>query len=155
MSKYIYTTIYEQFTGLKPPEPKNQKPRRRRGYGHPYRMRLNMQEDDPSPTELLTEESQVQTEPTVAPKPFLKPPASHSPVRKRSGRAPGQSIRPRRTGTGNDDSFQNHTRATMPEELMPSKSAEPKVTYKKRRHYSQPVMSAVPLGGDRKEPKEY
>ena len=45
MSKYIYTTIYEQFTGLKPPEPKDHKSRRRRGFGHPYRMRLNMQED--------------------------------------------------------------------------------------------------------------
>ena len=44
MSKYIYATVYEQFTGLKPPEPKSHKPRRRRGYGHPYRMRLNMQD---------------------------------------------------------------------------------------------------------------
>lgn len=46
MSKYIYATVYEQFTGLKPPEPKSHKPRRRRGYGHPYRMRLNMQESE-------------------------------------------------------------------------------------------------------------
>ena len=156
MSKYIYTTIYEQFTGLKPPEPKNQKPRRRRGYGHPYRMRLNMQEDDQSQTELLNEDTPVQVEPTVAPKPFLTPPTGTSPVRNnRTGRTPGQSIRPRRTGTGNSGNFQSHARAPMPEELQPTKSAEPKVTYKKRRHYSQPVMSAVPLGGDRKEPKDY
>ena len=157
MSKYIYTTIYEQFTGLKPPEPKNQKPRRRRGYGHPYRMRLNMQDDDQSPTELLQDEPQVQAEPAVAPKPFLTPPVSNSPVRNnRVGRTPGQSIRSRRTGnTGNTGNFQNHARAPMPEELTPTKSAEPKVTYKKRRHYSQPVMSAVPLGGDRKDPKDY
>ena len=156
MSKYIYTTIYEQFTGLKPPEPKNQKPRRRRGYGHPYRMRLNMQEDDQPQTELL-EDPQVQAEPAVAPAPFLKPPVSNPPVRNnRPGRTPGQSVRSRRTGTGNNANFQNHTRALMPEELTPTKSAaEPKVTYKKRRHYSQPVMSAVPLGGDRKDHKDY
>ena len=156
MSKYIYTTIYEQFTGLKPPEPKNQKPRRRRGYGHPYRMRLNMQEDDQSQTEPLNEDIQVQAEPAVAPKPFLKPPVSNSPARNnRTGRSPEQSIRSRRTRSGNNGNFQNHTRAPIPEELTPTKSAEPKVTYKKRRHYSQPVVSAVPLGGDRKDPKDY
>ena len=49
-SKYIYKTVYEEFTGLKPPEPKNAKPKRRRGYGHPYRMRLNMQ-DEAQPVE--------------------------------------------------------------------------------------------------------
>ena len=43
MSKYMYTTVYEAFTGIKPPEPRKHKPRRKRGYGHPYRMRLNMQ----------------------------------------------------------------------------------------------------------------
>ncbi len=49
-SKYIYKTVYEEFTGLKPPESKNAKPKRRRGYGHPYRMRLNMQ-DETQPVE--------------------------------------------------------------------------------------------------------
>lgn len=44
MSKYMYTTVYEAFTGIKPPEPRKHKPRRKRGYGHPYRMRLNMQD---------------------------------------------------------------------------------------------------------------
>lgn len=43
MSKYVYTTVYEAFTGIKPPEPRKHKPRRKRGCGHPYRMRLNMQ----------------------------------------------------------------------------------------------------------------
>ncbi|MDP0590200.1 MAG: hypothetical protein QS748_13830 [Candidatus Endonucleobacter bathymodioli] len=46
MSKYEYTTVYEEFTGLKPPEPKTIKPKRRRGHGHPYRMRVNMQDLD-------------------------------------------------------------------------------------------------------------
>lgn len=47
MSKYAYTTVYEEFTGLKPPEPKSSttKVRRKRGYGHPYRMRFNMHDD--------------------------------------------------------------------------------------------------------------
>ncbi len=45
MSKYLYSTVYEEFTGLKPPEPTEIKQRRKRGYGHPYRMRLNMQEE--------------------------------------------------------------------------------------------------------------
>ena len=44
MSKYLYQTVYEEFTGLKPPEPTDNKQRRKRGYGHPYRMRLNMQD---------------------------------------------------------------------------------------------------------------
>ena len=46
MSKYLYTTVYEEFTGSKPPEPQDSKPKRKRGYGHPYRMRLNMQESE-------------------------------------------------------------------------------------------------------------
>lgn len=154
MSKYIYTTIYEQFTGLKPPEPKNQKPRRRRGYGHPYRMRLNMQDDDQPQEEMLNDDFQVQVqveiEPPVAPKPFLTPSVSTSPVRNRT---PSPSIRPRRTGN-TPIPGSTHTRAPMPEEFIP-KNAEPKVTYKKRRHYSQPVMSSVPLGGDRKDPQDY
>lgn len=45
MSKYLYATVYEEFTGLKPPEPTDNKQRRKRSYGHPYRMRLNMQEE--------------------------------------------------------------------------------------------------------------
>ena len=44
MSKYLYATVYEKFTGEKPPEPQNAKNRRRRGCGHPYRLRLNMQD---------------------------------------------------------------------------------------------------------------
>ncbi|MCK5895143.1 MAG: hypothetical protein KAG53_12265 [Endozoicomonadaceae bacterium] len=46
MSKYVYTTVYEEFTGIKPPEPKEHKPKKKRSYGHPYRMRLNMQNHD-------------------------------------------------------------------------------------------------------------
>ncbi|MCL6416544.1 hypothetical protein MIB92_12865 [Aestuariirhabdus sp. Z084] len=43
MSKYLYTTVYEQFTGEKPPQPKADNERKaRRTHGHPYRMRHNM-----------------------------------------------------------------------------------------------------------------
>lgn len=43
MSKYLYQTVYEQFTGEKPPEPEMKEERTaRRGHGHPYRMRHNM-----------------------------------------------------------------------------------------------------------------
>ncbi len=43
MSKYLYQTVYEQFTGEKPPEPEAKEERTsRRGHGHPYRMRHNM-----------------------------------------------------------------------------------------------------------------
>ena len=45
MSKYLYTTVYEEFTGLTPPEPTDNKQRRKRGYGHPYRMRLNYMQE--------------------------------------------------------------------------------------------------------------
>ncbi|WP_461534587.1 hypothetical protein [Spongorhabdus nitratireducens] len=63
-SKYIYKTVYEEFTGLKPPEPKNAKPKRRRGYGHPYRMRLNMQDETrPEETAANSEVNIQQPEP--------------------------------------------------------------------------------------------
>jgi len=41
MSKYVYTTVYESFTGSKPPYLKEHRPKRKSGCGHPYRMRLN------------------------------------------------------------------------------------------------------------------
>ncbi|WP_163834806.1 hypothetical protein [Spartinivicinus ruber] len=45
MAKYLYTTVYEQFTGQKPPEPqpKPEHRQQRKTHGHPYRMRHNMQ----------------------------------------------------------------------------------------------------------------
>ena len=42
MSKYIYKTIYEEFTGMKPPEPKQNKQKNksyRRLSGHPYKSK--------------------------------------------------------------------------------------------------------------------
>lgn len=56
MSKYLYTTVYEKFTGMKPPEPqKEEKSERRRGMGHPYRMRLQQQETKKKPSTQKTE----------------------------------------------------------------------------------------------------
>ena len=39
MSKYLYPTVYELFTGTKPPEPEEKKIKKKRPYGHPYRFR--------------------------------------------------------------------------------------------------------------------
>ncbi|WP_330926388.1 hypothetical protein [Candidatus Sororendozoicomonas aggregata] len=105
MSKYSYTTVYEEFTGLKPPEPKTTKPRRRRGFGHPYRMRLSMQEDAQQP-ELQAEQPQTNSansQPEVTPSP-------KSLFRANMNRQEDAYDRPHR----------HHA---------------PKVTYKKRRHY--------------------
>ncbi|MGB1271716.1 MAG: hypothetical protein ACPG5T_06565 [Endozoicomonas sp.] len=130
MSKYIYTTIYEQFTGLKPPEPKNHKPRRRRGYGHPYRMRLNMQEDEcqnENDNEIMPGENDrdYAEQPPVAT--FQPSMGNKAPVRRFSAQQhhstfPGNSIM---------------TTPPMSDEPMTRKGPEPKVTYKKRRHYNE------------------
>ena len=123
MSKYIYTTIYEQFTGLKPPEPKDQKPRRRRGYGHPYRMRLNMQESNDQNNENLSsgheqdtdyfEQSQVSA---------FQPSVKQQSVRKFSGSQGYQN-------SGSGGSY----RSAVSNDF--SSNTETKVTYKKRRQY--------------------
>lgn len=124
MSKYIYATVYEQFTGLKPPEPKSHKPRRRRGYGHPYRMRLNMQESEDQNQESTSgdcnhigdDELDFQQEPTRQP---LNQPYRH----------------------------QNYSIRTTPQKPVECQSfieeqkptCSPKVTYKKRRHYESAI----------------
>ncbi|WP_426417650.1 hypothetical protein [Aestuariirhabdus sp. LZHN29] len=60
MSKYLYTTVFEQFTGEKPPEPQTNNERKpRRTHGHPYRMRHNMRMQE---QELQGEQCQTQTE---------------------------------------------------------------------------------------------
>ena len=107
MSKYSYTTVYEEFTGLKPPEPKTTKPRRRRGFGHPYRMRLNMQEDVQQP-EMQSEQplandsnSNAFEMTTTPPKPLFRANMNRQ-----------------------DDAYD-----------QPHRHHAPKVTYKKRRHY--------------------
>ena len=124
MSKYIYTTIYEQFTGLKPPEPKDHKPRRRRGYGHPYRMRLNMQESNDQSNEHLPsgheqdidyfEQSQVSA---------FQPSVKQQSVRKFSG---SQGYQNNGSGGG---SYRSAVSNDFPS------NTETKVTYKKRRQY--------------------
>ncbi len=108
MSKYSYTTVYEEFTGLKPPEPKTTKPRRRRGFGHPYRMRLNMHEheDVQHDAELSADQplaNNINNEPeiTTLPKPLFR-------------------ANMNRQEDAYDQPHQHHA---------------PKVTYKRRRHY--------------------
>ncbi len=143
MSKYIYTTIYEQFTGLKPPEPKDHKPRRRRGYGHPYRMRLNMQENNEQGNELLSsnheqdmdyfEQSQVSA---------FQPSVKKQSVRRFSSGNPGYH------SNGNTGSY----RSAVANEF--SSSAEPKVTYKKRRQYG-PSFGLNTMSRDTNESSDY
>ncbi|WP_299727943.1 hypothetical protein [uncultured Endozoicomonas sp.] len=144
MSKYIYTTIYEQFTGLKPPEPKDQKPRRRRGYGHPYRMRLNMQDASVQDSELLSSGNEDPDMPRDA---FEQPPVSiFQPTVK------PQSVR--RFSSGNQgyrspSSSGNvlSSRNAFPEEpVIGNSNSEPKVTYKKRRQYGSSSFSFGAMG---------
>lgn len=139
MSKYIYATVYEQFTGLKPPEPKSHKPRRRRGYGHPYRMRLNMQENETDDLEGSEDESsEVESNDSIhtIDHKFENPRFSDS-FEVTSGNA-NRSIQPR------SDIIRTYSRTSNPiftstatpqnpvEELT---SHAPKVTYKKRRQF--------------------
>ncbi|WP_067520147.1 hypothetical protein [Endozoicomonas ascidiicola] len=143
MSKYIYTTIYEQFTGLKPPEPKDQKPRRRRGYGHPYRMRLNMQDASVQGSELLSSGNE---DPDMPRDTFEQPPVSiFQPTVK------PQSVR--RFSSGNQGyrspSSGNvlSSRSAFPEEpVIGNNNSEPKVTYKKRRQYGSSSFSFGAMG---------
>ena len=134
MSKYIYTTIYEQFTGLKPPEPKNHKPRRRRGYGHPYRMRLNMQEDVQQESlegsNEQPEDYSDQSNPVLSQAHQYQ--ASYDAIERRSHR----SYRPISTHPArpSQNSAQFSSYEPDPRETHAS---SPKVTYKKRRRYSE------------------
>ena len=48
MSKYLYRTVYEKFTGNKPPEPADKKNQRKRGCGHPYRIRFGAKKNKPT-----------------------------------------------------------------------------------------------------------
>lgn len=124
MSKYIYTTIYEQFTGLKPPEPKDQKPRRRRGYGHPYRMRLNMQENS---SQAGDARSSVDAEQDVF---------DHSPVSVFQPSVKKQSVH--RFTSGNQTYHGGNSTIVGGLPSMHEArhaGAEPKVTYKRRRHF--------------------
>lgn len=141
MSKYIYTTIYEEFTGLKPPEPKDHKPRRRRGYGHPYRMRLNMQENSVQSGELLSSSHAPHHEPErevfeQAQVSIFQPTVKQQAVRRfTSG---NQGYRYGNTGTS--------CRSTIPEDHH--SSSEPKVTYKKRRQYGSSNFSLGSMNRD-------
>ncbi|PJE78794.1 hypothetical protein CI610_02250 [invertebrate metagenome] len=103
MSKYVYTTVYEEFTGLKPPEPKETKPRRKRGYGHPYRMRLNIKDHQAIPDKSPLLNDNIKTQQQQAPASVFHTVAHDSLI------------------------FMDKTVQHLP-----------KITYKKRRHYSQP-----------------
>ena len=138
MSKYIYATVYEQFTGLKPPEPKSHKPRRRRGYGHPYRMRLNMQENEHEETEEENKSVDSFDSASTIDHKFEQPRlndnfeinpgnADHS-LKSRS-----DTITNRTCNRSSRTLFSVNTPARKPIEEKVARV--PKVTYKKRRHF--------------------
>ena len=145
MSKYIYATVYEQFTGLKPPEPKSHKPRRRRGYGHPYRMRLNMQENEQDPQE-INEEGNGTIESCDSINSidhrFEKPRFNDSIdiTYANSGNSTEKSMKPKsdrvrnRTYNRSTKSIFSNT-ATLQTPAEEKSARAPKVTYKKRRHF--------------------
>ena len=136
MSKYAYTTVYEEFTGLKPPEPKAAKPRRRRGYGHPYRMRLNMQDD----AQQTTADETYEVANTAPAQPSYETPAYDKPAYEKPAYE-NRERQPRFLFTGT----MRRTETLTYENASPNKHHAPKVTYKKRRHYtmtpSSPMMA--------------
>ncbi|CAM3818651.1 hypothetical protein [Parendozoicomonas haliclonae] len=149
MSKYLYETVYEEFTGLKPPEPTDSKQRRKRGYGHPYRMRLNnaqeTQETKPKKPERRNQFGQPITnrknreefaprtvEKELTPR-FNNSPNSNRPAREE--RRPYNGFKTGRilSGQGKDLDTSGPLLA-MPQDRKGT--AMPKVTYKKRRAIS-------------------
>lgn len=145
MSKYIYATVYEQFTGLKPPEPKSHKPRRRRGYGHPYRMRLNMQEEQDT-QEINNDEEGGSLEAgdsihTIDHK-FDKPrfndsfdiASANTGIHSETSMKPlSDRMRNRNYNRSGKSILSNNATFQNPSEDKPARA--PKVTYKKRRHF--------------------
>lgn len=142
MSKYIYTTIYEQFTGLKPPEPKDRKPRRRRGYGHPYRMRLSMQDEASNQPNEMMQPSSNELDHLAPPRVTTFQPS----IKKQSVHhfnAPNSHQQRREK-----PHFTTHN--SMVEEVTPHHNSEkePTVIYKKRRSYQSPTVSLNKLSRD-------
>ena len=139
MSKYIYATVYEQFTGLKPPEPKSHKPRRRRGYGHPYRMRLNMQENEHEEREEDNSRPGDALDSVTTRDHKFEQPRFNDNLEMNPGNT-DRSLKPRsdkiRNRTYNRSSKTLLSANTAPRAPVEEKVARaPKVTYKKRRHF--------------------
>ena len=117
MGKYVYKTVYEEFTGQKPPEPKVDKPKNKRGLGHPYRMRLNVKEEenlgntDTYITQTLNTHAKKQSQPQVR-KTLNTPQKKYNP-----------EFNFKDTGQNLIQSFGERN------------TSAPKVSYKKRRHF--------------------
>lgn len=148
MSKYIYTTIYEQFTGLKPPEPKDHKPRRRRGFGHPYRMRLNMQENADQGSELLFSSHEPERDVFEQAQVSVFQPT----VKKQSVRRFTSGNQAYRSSSSSNSTMSSYT--PMPEDRHGN--CEPKVTYKKRRQYGPSSLGlSSSIGRDGNDNSDY
>ncbi|MCG8451577.1 MAG: hypothetical protein MI717_00165 [Spirochaetales bacterium] len=135
MSKYLYQTVYEEFTGLKPPEPTDTKQRRKRGYGHPYRMRLNMQDTEEKSLKKPERRNQ------------FGQPINNARSKNKDARDPQQTqkvMMPQFNARKNREhrepreamSREAMPQLTIPAERKGSTTAQPKVTYKKRRRFS-------------------
>ncbi|MCL6271869.1 hypothetical protein M3P05_18280 [Sansalvadorimonas sp. 2012CJ34-2] len=131
MSKYLYQTVYEEFTGLKPPEPTDNKQRRKRGYGHPYRMRLNMQDAPEEKTQKKPERRNQFGQPINSARAKNRDSQEQSSnqmmapqFNMKKTRAPREQREPR-----------PQMQMAIPDERKGSVVA-PKVTYKKRRRFS-------------------
>ncbi|MGI0119982.1 hypothetical protein [Zooshikella sp. RANM57] len=129
MPKYLYPTVYEQFTGQKPPEPqvREEKPKRpRRAHGHPYRMRHNMQQaQDQLPTDTYyPQQQEVKT------------------YNHRNNQKQGQGQYPYTRGNRHFTSGNTHDYQPT-DSAYPSRrnnNANTRVTYKKKRQYNQPQI---------------
>ncbi|WP_281648829.1 hypothetical protein [Parendozoicomonas sp. Alg238-R29] len=138
MSKYLYSTVYEEFTGLKPPEPTDNKQRRKRGYGHPYRMRLNMQEETEAKQKKPERRNQFgQPINSVRKGRDEQPQQSRElPPQFNAARPQREERREPRQNISNNQGINNEAPVlSMPTEHKSSSSA-PKVTYKKRRQFT-------------------
>ena len=145
MSKYIYQTVYEEFTGLKPPEPTDTKQRRKRGYGHPYRMRLNMQETAEERPKKPERRNQFGQPINGSRKPRDEQPrfeaSSYEPSYKKPAHdKPRERELPPQFRAGNAHREDTMTMGQLQAMEEPAQrkqsSAMPKVTYKKRRRFS-------------------
>ena len=140
MAKYLYTTVYEQFTGQKPPEPEP-KPehRQRKTHGHPYRMRHNLQtQREQQDGELHNSyESNEHQQDDQQPLNNNAKPGYHS----RGTGHPFRQNRVRQQANYNSQQSQTSYEAGENKPRYNNNQASPKVTYKKRRQYRSPQDS--------------
>ncbi|MDE1462948.1 hypothetical protein [Spartinivicinus poritis] len=144
MAKYLYTTVYEQFTGQKPPEPEP-KPehRQRKTHGHPYRMRHNMQNQRDQQEGDLQPPSYQQESQQHSGNGYNNTRSSHNNAghnNKGTGHPFRQNRARQQAGYYNNQQPQQSTYEAG-EPRSRQNQAAPKVVYKKRRQFRSPQDS--------------